>query len=247
MLAHIKNFIKTKPVIYDILNAMRPIKDDTAVWLDEFSKSNNRKVNFIQVGASDGLRWDPLRRFILRDNWSGVLVEPLSAVYDMLKYNYSYVKKRNLIFLNYAISSSGGFVDFWSCSSSFLNSLKLEDRLYYLRKSSLDKSQMERCVCGINWVGQKIECKSTPCITLCSVIEKYFFNNSVDLVFIDAEGRDDEVIRTINFDKCLPKAIFFESHNLGKRYEKVKAYLSSKGYRITQFKGDAVAEIGKAS
>lgn len=60
MLSFLNDFIKTKPRIYDYLNAMRPIKDDVSVWLDDFSKSNNKMLNFIQVGANDGLRWDPL-------------------------------------------------------------------------------------------------------------------------------------------------------------------------------------------
>ena len=244
MFNSIKNFIKTKPKIYDMLNAIRPIKSEAEVWLDRFSKLNDRTVKFIQVGASDGLRWDPVRRFILRDNWSGVLIEPIYPVYRMLINNYSYAKRKNLFFENCAISNEDcDSIDFWLCSDDFLNSLTFEKRLYYLRKSSLDRKHVERFLREVGGADQKIECYKTRCMTLNAIIEKYFLDNKVDLIFIDAEGHDDYVIRTINFEKCMPKAIFYESHNLGSRNNVIKHYLSLQGYTIAQLGGDAVAAI----
>lgn len=34
MLAVIKNYIKTKPRLYDILNSMQPISSDVEEWVD---------------------------------------------------------------------------------------------------------------------------------------------------------------------------------------------------------------------
>lgn len=150
MFKALKNFIKTKPIIYDYLNSMRPISDDVSVWLDNFSKANNSKIKFVQVGANDGLRWDPLRRFILRDSWKGVLIEPIMPVYELLKANYSYASKCDLFFENCVISSGSGFADFWTYSNEFLESLSMEDRLYFLRKSSLDKDAVERSLIGFS-------------------------------------------------------------------------------------------------
>lgn len=248
MLRAIKEFIKTKPRVYDFFNAKRKISDDVEIWIDKFSKQNEGNINFIQVGASDGLRWDPVRRFVLRDKWKGVLIEPLNPVYKMLKNNYSYVNRGNLFFENCAISEKkGASIDFWSYSDDFLNSLALEDKLYYLRKSSLDKKQVEQSLVDVKGGGENIMCYTTPCKSLSEIINKYFPNNKVDLIFIDAEGYDDYVIRTIDFDKCMPRAILYESHNLCKRNEEIEDYLSKKGYVITKLGGDTVAQLNSNS
>jgi hypothetical protein len=103
MIRNIKNYIKTKPRLFDLINSVRPIKSNVHKWLDRFSLENNRKVNFLQIGANDGLRGDPIRRFIIRDDWNGIFVEPLPIVVKMLKDNYAYLKGRNLIFVNRSI------------------------------------------------------------------------------------------------------------------------------------------------
>lgn len=250
MLKFIKEFIKTKPAVYDFFNAKRPIKDAAEIWMDTFSKSNHGKIRFIQIGASDGLRWDPVRRFILRDNWSGVLIEPLQPVYRMLKDNYAYLKREDLFFENCAISDQGGgSIGFWSYTDEFLSSLSLEDRLYYLRKSSLDKGQVERALAPIAPIGpiggisQKIICYTVKVTSLRVIIDRYFPDHKIDLVCIDAEGHDDAVIRSIDFEECTPKAIFYESHNQPGNEAKTENYLIEKGYAITRLGGDTVAVL----
>lgn len=243
MLKRIKDFIKTKPKLYDLFNERRPLAEELDIWIDSFSKTQKRSINFIQVGASDGLRWDPVRRFIIRDKWNGVLIEPLEPVFNMLVNNYAYVKQNNLKFENCAISEKNGSIMFWSYSEDFLNSLSIEVKLFYLRKSSLDKAQVEKSLLGIKNSDKIIRSYEATSKPLSEIISKYFPNNDVDLVFIDAEGFDDHVIRTINFEKCTPTAIVYESHNLGDRNDAIEDYLSKKGYTIKKLGGDTVAEL----
>lgn len=237
MINFIKSIIKKYPKIYDYINSFRPIVDDVEIWIDTFSRTNKR-LNFIQVGANDGLRWDPLRRFILRDGWSGVLIEPIFPVFKMLKNNYSYVKN-DLVFENCIISNHDGFIDFYTVSDEFLKNLSTEKKLFYLRKSSIYKDNLSRHVGDIN-SADCIVSYQVRCLKLDFIIDKYFFDKNLDLVFIDAEGHDDDVIKSIDFNKCKPRAIFYESHNLGSKNEQIKLLLSSNGYEIIQFKGDAV-------
>jgi len=242
MIKWIKGYIKTQPRWYDRLNVLRPSTREAEVWLHQFSKAHQRGVRFIQVGANDGLRCDPARKFIVRDGWSGVLIEPLQPVFKMLQRNYAHVRKGKLIFENCAIADSGGdHIDIWSYSEDFLNSLPLEKRLLYLRKSSLDKTHVERCIRELGAIEEKIKCYSIRCTTLRAIIERHFPDSQVDLILIDAEGRDDSVIRTLNFDVCKPSAIFYESHNLGDRQYELETFLSKQGYQITQLEGDSVA------
>src|SRR5882762_3463411 len=57
---------------------------------------------FIQVGAFDGVQADPIRKFILRHNWKGVLIEPQKKAFELLKQNYA--DQPHLTFKNVAIS-----------------------------------------------------------------------------------------------------------------------------------------------
>lgn len=245
MLKAVKDFIKTKPRIYDFLNALRPVNDEVSLWLDKFSKANRGQLKFIQVGANDGLRQDVLRRFILRGKWKGVLIEPLPPVFELLKANYASASKCELSFENCVISQKTGFVDFWTYSDNFLKHRSVEDQLFWLRKSSLDQKAVKNSllgVCDSDLCNELVVCCRVPSFPLCSIIEKYFQDGQVDLVFIDAEGHDDEVIRSIDFDKSTPKAIVYETHNLGSKNNEVRAFLRERGYTVTQLRGDAVAE-----
>jgi FkbM family methyltransferase len=242
MIRMVKNYIKTKPRLYDLLNSFRPIKSDVERWLDNFSKVNNKKINFIQIGASDGLRWDPIRRFVIRDGWSGILVEPLPHVFNMLKNNYAYIKSQRLIFVNAAVSwKDDEWVHIWSYSDEFCNSLSLEDRLFYLRRSSFDKKHVEASLKNFDDIEDKIRSFRVQCISVNSLIQKYWDSNRIDLIFIDAEGHDDEIIRAIDFGTTHPKAVLFESHNLGGRKQETYNFLSGKGYKVSDLGGDSVA------
>jgi FkbM family methyltransferase len=242
MFTSIKNYIKTKPQLYDFLNSRRPIEDKVEKWIEEFTKSNLRPINFIQIGASDGLRWDPFRRFIIRDKWNGVFVEPLPNVFSILKENYAYVKNQDLKFVNAAISiGDDDHIDIWSYSEKFCNGLSLEDRLFYLRKSSLDKKHVEASLQGFDDVADKTQCFRVNCISINDLIKKYMADKEVDLILIDAEGHDDKIVRTIDFETVRPKAILFEAHNLGNREQEIHAFLNDKGYTVSSIGGDSVA------
>jgi FkbM family methyltransferase len=245
MLKAIKDFIKTKPRFYDFFNSLRPVTDEISLWLDKFSRTTHGQLKFIQVGASDGLRQDVLRRFILKGKWKGVLIEPLPPLFELLKANYAIASQCELSFENCVISEKAGLVDFWTCSGNFLKHRSVEDQLFWLRKSSLDREFVEnslKSVCQPDQLQEMVVCHRVSSYPLSFIVEKYFQDHRVDLVFIDAEGHDDSVIRTIDFEKCAPKAIVYETHNLGNRKEEIKAFLKEKGYTVTQLRGDAVAE-----
>ena len=51
-------------------------KDVLSSFLNNLSKSKKGKIFFIQIGANDGQWNDPIYKFIRRDRWSGILIEP---------------------------------------------------------------------------------------------------------------------------------------------------------------------------
>ena len=62
----------------------KPEKNSLNEFLDEYSRSMVGKLTVIQIGANDGITHDPIHKFIKRDAWKGVLLEPQSYVYENL-------------------------------------------------------------------------------------------------------------------------------------------------------------------
>jgi FkbM family methyltransferase len=67
------------------------------------------------------------------------------------------------------------------------------------------------------------------CMKINDVFEKYKLKE-IDILFIDAEGLDDEIIKTIDFNKYKISRIYFE--NLHLKDVNIYEYLSNFGYTI---------------
>jgi FkbM family methyltransferase len=61
---------------------------------------------FVQIGANNGLTDDPLRQFVTKYHWHGVLVEPQPQVFQQRLKNYELEKQ--LAFENAAIADKDG-------------------------------------------------------------------------------------------------------------------------------------------
>lgn len=81
-------------------------KDKLQSFLNEYSKRKNNKIQFVQIGANDGQWNDPIYKFIRRDKWTGLLIEPQKDIYNRLIQNYNGFK--NLLFENVAIDHQEG-------------------------------------------------------------------------------------------------------------------------------------------
>ena len=69
-------------------------------------RDNSSSFTFVQIGAHDGLHYDPVRGFVQKYHWRGVLVEPQLAIYKRLIENYR--NEPQLIFENAAIAEQDG-------------------------------------------------------------------------------------------------------------------------------------------
>ena len=188
---------------------------------------------FVQIGSNDGVRDDPLYKFICKYNWSGIMVEPVPYLYERLIKNHE--GRNNLIFRNVAISKDGGSMKF-----------------YYIKENQHDQTNWR---CG-NGLGSFIKDVVTShknqvfdfdknfseidiqTITFDSLVEGV---NNIDLLAIDAEGYDYELIKSIDFDKHQPSLIFFEHKHLGKRKD-VYTYLNDRGYECIKGKGPSKSD-----
>src|SRR6476620_2449700 len=75
-------------------------------------------VFFVEVGANDGVSFDPLHTYIIRHRWRGLLVEPLPDLFRQLKETYK--QCTGLIFENMAIAEKPGCRDMYRIATDVL-------------------------------------------------------------------------------------------------------------------------------
>lgn len=240
------SFVLQRPRLYDTARSIKRriirFDDPKYHFFNLFSAAHQGDVCFIQIGANDGLRHDPIREFILRDRWHGVLVEPLPGIFDKLKRNYSAYPDLDLSFVNAAISSElADEVHFWTFTQKFLSRFSSEKQLYYLRKASFSKEHVEQQLPDEYRNAANLERIRIRTLTINQLAQEYLRNDPANLVVIDAEGHESEIIPTIDFHALNPEAVYYESHNLREERATIEDFLKDKGYTIRNIGGDTVA------
>lgn len=187
----------------------------------------------IQVGANDGARYDPLRREILRRQWSGVLVEPVPFIYERLCANYA--GHPTMRFENCAIAAEGGAMPF-----------------HYLRRdpslpqwaSGLGSFMLDVVLSHRQWIPDienYLESTDVPCKSLDELCDSYALGQ-VDLLQIDTEGYDYEIVRMIDFERLRPRLIVFEHKHLqAAERASSEARLRDHGFELVHTQNDTVA------
>jgi len=195
---------------------------------DVLENHNHDKFFFIQVGANDGLKHDPIYPFLQKFNWRGVFVEPVEAALVQIKERYKH--REGFIYENCVISNKLGMVDFYVREGrSVLSSLELGAALLRRRRHK------RNC--------KKIQINS---YTLSELVKKYNIEY-FDYLQVDVEGFDDMVVFQIDKLNFLPKIINFEDQHLGQeRYKKICDFLTEKNYSINKWNGsDTVCVLQK--
>ena len=171
-----------------------------------FCARKNKDFFFIQIGSCDGIKDDPLRRYVLKYHWSGILIEPVRYLFQKLVEGYA--ESRNLIFENIAISDTGGLKDFYYLKQSSLPLPPWYDELGSFCKDIILKHEKE-----IPNIEQYISVKKVKTSTLEALMQKHNVKK-IHLLCIDTEGYDYEILKTFDFSKIKPTMILFEHKHL---------------------------------
>jgi len=199
--------------------------DPVDKFLIEFSEKN-KSIKFIQVGANDGISFDPVYKFVKKYNWSGVLIEPLQPYFDELKRNYFKIKNHNLYFEKCAISKYFGNETIY-----FISNLTGKEKDYEVLKaiSSFNRNHVLRYIGGRKTL--EIKSAEITVTTLEDIIEKYHYHD-FNILIIDTEGFDFEIIKTINFKEIKPDIILYEHIHLSEDERKTcMKLLKLNGYK----------------
>jgi FkbM family methyltransferase len=191
---------------------------------------------FIQIGANDGKTADPLRSFILKYNWKGILVEPIKYYFEKLQKNYS--TQNRLTFENSSIGSIEGFCDMYRYplrSNLISHSFGGGGLSSFLKKIPLSRSWR------IPGAKNHLIKEKVNCITFRKLLDKYKVNK-INLLVIDAEGYDFEILKQIDFHFIRPAIIHYEHNNLSPDEKKESIeFVTRHGYRVSKDFRDILA------
>jgi FkbM family methyltransferase len=222
-----------------------PQPDSLSDFTNRFSKSL-KKVTVVQIGANDGINNDPIHKFIRRDNWDGVLLEPQKYVFE----KYLVPLHRNtagITVLNAALDYNDGYKPIykiaisnsrWATGLTSFNRKVLE---MAVESGSVDIQAKKE---GITLPGNKDEYISEEkvlCISTTTLLKKYNIEK-IDWLQIDTEGFDYEVIKMFDIKQTNPTIISYENMHLSE-LDKISCtdYLNSNGYKIRDFDGNTLA------
>jgi FkbM family methyltransferase len=181
----------------------------------EFAKiaSEISDVFFIEVGANDGVSVDPLHELIVKNKWSGILVEPNPTVLIDLKNNYK--GYNNLIIEQCIISEKSGIIDFYYNGDNITT-------LHNTLCESYAKYSF----------GKDLKVVPTLSLTFNELILKHNVTK-IDVLMIDVEGYDCALLKAFPYDMIKPKLIRAEHthvyHN-NNTLEEMEELLISQGY-----------------
>lgn len=169
---------------------------------------------FIDVGASDGMKYSNSLFFEETRNWSGICIEPGIKEFNNL------TKIRKSININACISDYDGESEYL-----YINGYAME--LSGLIEN-YDKRHQDRISNEINKNGGTTNKITTKVFKLQTIIDEYNMYN-IDYCSIDTEGSEFNVLKSIDYDKTNIK-IFSIENNYGNT--DIHDYLVSKGYHL---------------
>jgi FkbM family methyltransferase len=187
-------------------------------------------VTFVQVGANDGMRGDPISRHVIQGGWRGLLVEPVPAAMERLRAHYG--TGPGLVFRGEAIWSEEGRRDF--------HIVRGEDVLSSFSLPTIMMHELK-----YDDLAGMIETVPVATRRLDSLCRETGFETA-DLLVVDVEGCDDIVLRTFDFERHRPSAILFEHVALSaEASQAIGEFLEKLGYEIIYDRHDCLCLLGE--
>jgi FkbM family methyltransferase len=228
-------------VRFDVLNRRLPWRlwcavaaaDALAVsWV--VARRAGRPLVFVQIGANDGVTHDPLHVVVRACNWSGLLVEPVPAMYERLVANYAGVP--GLAFENAAVGPVDGTATLYSVDP------RPGDPYWVELISTFDRSTIFSHRDVLDDVDTRIAESEVATLTLPTLVSRHGLA-SIDLLNVDVEGYDLDVLQQVDFQApWAPTFIIYEREHLeGPADAAARRLLRRAGYRWVDIWPDALA------
>lgn len=191
---------------------------------------------FVQIGANDGLTDDPIRQFVTKYHWHGVLIEPQPQVFQRLLKNYG--EEKQLVFENTAIADKDGTVRLFVADHR-------HETANLTVFASLSKDALIRGLDNPKAVGIQVRVQSVevPAISVRTLLAKHGIAK-VDLLLTDVQGYDREVVEQFLICGVKPTIIHFEHcHTARPALDALYRELVGHGYRFNELENDTLCYL----
>jgi FkbM family methyltransferase len=192
-------------------------------------RARQRDFYFVQIGANDGITVDPIREYVLRYGWKGVLVEPQKKYFQQLQQNYA--GRAGLHFENVAIGE------------------REETKQLFVVRDDVEFPEWRGLIATfkpqVHFAEDdaRLTTEDVRCVTLASLVAKHALPH-IDLLQIDTEGYDYEILQSVDFTAVRPRIIHYEHKHLTFHEQfTLKVRLKSHGYLVTEDGTDTVAQL----
>jgi FkbM family methyltransferase len=156
---------------------------------------------FIQIGANDGLRYDPLAKFVSRHQWSGIMLEPMPVYFRALHLRHGTNPRLKL--MQAALDHQAGTRPIYSIA----NCDGLPEWAHGL--ASLDRSRVEQAARELQVSASAVTREEIKTVTWGEISES-LEGRACDILVLDTEGFDIPLLRAGNLAQLRPRIIHFE-------------------------------------
>lgn len=232
------NIHSTKYQINSLSNDQNRLSLEFDHVLAKHILENNKQddFSFIQVGAFDGIECDPLRKYLTKYSWRGILIEPQPIPFGKLQLLYK--DSPNITLVQAAVNSKA--------DEMILYTLNGDDLPNWSKgMASFDKSNILKHINLIPNIENYILPLKVEAVTFKWLLDENKINN-IDLLQIDTEGYDGEIIKMFPFEITCPKIIHFEYKHIPlKQLNELILFLINKNYSVAMENGEDMLALHK--
>lgn len=183
-----------------------------------------KHVFVLQVGANDGVTNDPIHPFVDEYRWKGLLLEPLSDIFEKLQQNYK--GEAGIELCNAAMADQNGSMTFYRVTGG------AEVPEWCDRIGSFSRETVLSHKHRFPAIERYITEQAVDVLSFNTLVDRYSIQG-IDVVMIDAEGYDYEILQQIDLVRFRPKLVVYEQIHLSKAVKKASVDLLNRaGYDV---------------
>ncbi len=182
--------------------AVRQLEFDDVIC--RYMYENREDLVFVQVGAYDGVSTDPLRKYIRRSRWRGVMLEPQPGPASQLRALYP--KGSGIEVLEAALDGKPGTRTLYTVDSQ-------EAPTWAGGMASFDRDHILRHEYVVPGIASMIHQREVLNVTFDEVLS-HVPEGRLDLLQIDAEGADGYILSLFPFQRMRPAIVHWEIKNM---------------------------------
>lgn len=193
-----------------------------------------RGTSFVQIGAMDGVSFDPIFPVVKGNGWHGVLVEPMPDMFEKLKANYAGCE--GLSFVNGAVADYDGIIEMTRIDPEACEKGLIVKEVLGISTLMPDRGIIGGA-CDVAPDAKEVLEKykrtlEVPCFTLPTLLAREAVQK-IDVFVVDTEGADWMVTRQLDLKTYHPRIAYIEYDHISS-YEKAACanHFRNHGYRI---------------